>query len=179
MINKFLTFFLLIGSIFLSVNAAAEGEVQDLKDFEYWDNGKVKQCTVYGTDGHLKAKAFCRYNGTAEKIERYDIYGNKIEQALYDDRGKLKTGIDGWAAMRWRYDGPVLVSQISYDENGVPIDKKFYSESGKLMARLYRDDERMDPYENAAMHILLGGKNIRYHEPNVRPVDDGIPTVKD
>src|SRR5512136_823869 len=87
-----------------SVYSWAEGEVQNLKDFEYWDNGKVKRCIMYDVTGRLKAKAFCRYDGTVEKVEKYDIYGNKAEEALYDENGKLKAGIDGWAAMRWWYD---------------------------------------------------------------------------
>ena len=161
---------LLICSLIIAISAIliivvpclAEGEVESLKQIEYWDNGKIRQCTMYDTDGRLKAKAFCRNDGTAEKIEKFDAYGNKTEEAFYDQRGVLKTGIDGWAAMRWFYGGYQLMSQISYDEDGVPIERKQYSESGRLMLRQYRDELDLSPYEGAQMHMMLGGRNIPY-----------------
>lgn len=165
-IRHFLTFFsvaLLCGSVSLF----AEG-VQGLRDFQYWDNGKVRSCTLYDKDGNLKAKAFCRHdNGTVEKIEKYDRYGNKIEESLYDQKGRLKKGIDGWAAMKWWYDGVNLVSQVSYDEEGRPIERKHFSESGRLVFRQYRDDVAFNPYEEANMALLLGANNMAYHDPRV------------
>lgn len=139
-----------------------EGDVESLKQIDHWENGKVRQCTVYDVDGRLKSKTFCRDDGTVEKIEKFDIYGNRAEEALYDQKGKLKAGIDGWAAMRWWYEGSQVVSQISYDEDGIPIERKRYSESGKLVLRQYRDDLDMNPYEGAQMHMMLGGRNIPY-----------------
>ncbi len=154
---------ILICLFFVASNVYAEGEVEGLKDFQYWDNGKVKQCTMYDADGRLTAKAFCRYDGTTEKVEKYDTYGNEVLEALYDEAGKLKTGIDGWAAMRWWYDGSQLISQISYDEDGKPIERKQYSESGKLILRQYIDDgSDLAPYEAASMAMMLGGHNLRY-----------------
>ena len=151
-----------------SVYLRAEGEVQSLKDFDYWDNGKVKRCIMYDITGRLKAKAFCRYDGTVEKVEKYDIYGNKVEEALYDDKGKLKAGIDGWAAMRWWYDGSQLLSQIWYDEYGRSIERKQYSEGGRLVFRQHRNDIDFDPYEEASMAMMLGGQNVAYYDSHRR-----------
>lgn len=151
--------------MFFASLCAAEGEVASLKQFEYWDNGKVRACTMYDASGLLTAKAFCRTDGTVEKLERYDAHGNKVEEALYDQNNKLKTGIDGWAAMRWFYEGPQLASQISYDESGIPIERRQFSDSGKLILRQYRDDVKVAPYEAANMYLLLGNRNIPYYDP--------------
>lgn len=164
--------------IFLSTYAGAEGDIESLRDFDYWDNGKIRQCTVYNVYGRLKAKAFCRYDGTVEKIEKYDKYGNKIEEILYDGSGKLKKGIDGWAAMRWWYDGSQLVSQISYDEYGRPIERKSYSESGKLISRQYMDDDNLDPYEEANMALLLGQQNVRYYDPTSGRIEEDAELIR-
>jgi len=140
-----------------------EGDIGSLKQFDYWENGKVRQCTMYDTNGRLKATAYCRHDGSVEKVEKFDNYGNKAEEALYDQKGALKTGIDGWAAMRWWYDGSHLVSQISYDEDGIPLERKQYGESGKLVFRQFRDElTDAKPYEGALMAMLLGGQNVPY-----------------
>lgn len=150
-----------------------EGEVASLKDFQYWDNGKVRACTMYDTEGRLKAKAYCRHSdGSTEKIERYDVYGNKTEEAFYDEKGRLKNGIDGWAAMRWWYEGSHLVSQISYDEMGRPLERRQYSESGTLVLRQYLDRDNLNPYEEANMHMLLGPNNMRYYDPKEQIEND-------
>lgn len=154
--------------LFLTVTAGmcmAEGDVKELRQYEYWDNGKIRSCVFYDTEGRMKAKVYCGHDGIVEKAEKFDLYGNKISEAFYDAKGKLKTGIDGWAAMRWWYDGSQLVSQVSYDENGVPMDKRIYSESGRLILRQYRDSANFDPYEGASMAMLLGNRNIPYYDP--------------
>ena len=139
--------------------------MSSLKQYQYWDNGNVKQCDIYDTEGRLQARAFCRNDGTVEKIEKYDEYGKEVEEALYDQNGKLKAGLDGWAAMRWFYRDGRLASQISYTEYGRPIERKQYSESGKLVLRQYVDDDSVPPYEEANMYLLLGGNNVKYYDP--------------
>ena len=166
MIRKIIFMFLFCASC-IARNAFADGEVKSLKDFKYWDMGRVRQCDIYDAQtGRLKAKAFYTSDGsTIERIEKYDVHGNKLEAALYDANGNLRPGVDGWAAMRWRYDeNSHLMIQVSYDEFGEPIERKFYSESGKLVMRLYRDDESVNPYVNAAMYTMLGGANIGYYD---------------
>lgn len=151
--------FVIISLIFVPV-CMGEGEVKDLKQFEYWDNKKIRTCTIYDVSGYLKTKAYCRDDGTVEKIEKFDKSGNRIEEGFYDQKGRLKAGVDGWAAMRWWYDGIRLTAQVSYDENGVPMDRRYFSESGRLVLRQYRDDVKFNPYEDAAMAVLLGPQNV-------------------
>lgn len=136
-----------------------EGEIKSLRQYEHWDNGTMKSCTLFDTNGLLKAKAYCRNDGTVEKVEKFDPAGNRIEEAFYDEKGKLKIGIDGWAAMRWWYIGMHLESQISYDETGTPMERRVYSESGRLIHRQYRHDIEFNPYEEANMALLLGPMN--------------------
>ena len=156
--KSFITIVLL--SLSFTVNCAAEGEVKSLRQYEHWDNGTIRSCTLFDTNGVLKAKSFCRNDGTVEKVEKYDPSGKKIEEAFYDEKGKLRTGIDGWAAMRWWYGGSHLESQISYDESGTPMERRVYSESGRLMFRQYRHDIDFNPYEAANMAALLGPQNV-------------------
>ena len=147
-------------SISLIANCFGEGEIKSLRQYEHWNNGTMKSCTLFDTNGVLKARSFCRSDGTVEKVEKYDPSGNKLEEAFYDEKGKLKTGIDGWAAMRWWYSGSHLDSQISYDEAGMPMERRVYGESGRLMFRQYRHDIDFNPYESANMAALLGPQNV-------------------
>lgn len=140
----------------------SEGEVKSLRQYEHWASGTLKSCTLFDTNGLLKAKAFCRADGTVEKVEKYDAFGNRVEEAFYDEKGALKAGIDGWAAMRWWYDESHLASQISYDETGTPMERRVYSDSGRLIMRQYRHDIDFNPYEAANMAALLGPQNVPY-----------------
>ena len=153
--------------------AYAEGEVKGLKKIQYWNNsGKVRQCDIYDVNGYLKAVVFCYSDGTIQKIERFNMLGKRVENALYDGHGRLKTGIDGWAAIRWIYSGPTLLYEIAYDETGKPMEMKMYSESGKLISRRYRDDVSFDPYEQASMYMLLGGQSAAFYDSTVRKEDE-------
>lgn len=163
-------FFILLISISFS---CAQEEITRFKEYKYYEGGGVRECTVYNSSGKVLVKAMYDKAGIVERTEQYDDLGNKIEAALYDEKGRLRKGPDGWAAMRWRYDGQQAVSQISYDENGKPIEKKFYSESGRLLARLYKDDDDARPYEDASMHILLGSRNIKLQDSG-SPLQDKL-----
>jgi len=138
----------------------AEGEIKSLRQYEHWGSGTIKSCTLFDTDGLLKAKAYCRDDGTVEKVEKFNPTGDRTEEAFYDEKGKLKTGIDGWAAMRWWYNDGRLESQVSYDEVGLPMERRVYSESGRLIFRQYRHDIDFNPYEAANMAALLGPQNM-------------------
>ena len=146
----------------------AEGDVQGLNDIQYWDNGKIKSCAIYDVRGRLKSKAFCRDDGSVEKIEKFDDEGNRIEQSYYNQTGRLKNGIDGWAARRWWYENSRVISEITYDEEGIPKERRHYSESGRLVLRQYRDSDNLDPYEGAAMAMMLGNRNIPYRDRRMR-----------
>jgi hypothetical protein len=144
----------------------AEGEIKNLKEFEYRASGQPWRCTVYDPmTGKMKGKIYYNSEGVLDKVERFDELGNKTEAAFYDSKRKLKMGPDNWAAMRWYYQDSVMRLRVSYDALGKPIERLFYNESGKLMGRMYRDDEHVNPYVNAAMHKLLGGNNVAYYDP--------------
>ncbi len=162
-----------------TVMSFAEG-IESLKQYEFWPNGKIKGCTVYDPEGFMTVKAYCRNDGTVEKIERFDKSGNRIEEVFYDEKGRLRTGIDGWAAMRWWYEDSQLISQITYDESGRPLEKRAFSESGRLAFRQYRDDENLNPYVEASMAMLLGmgSRNVGYYDPGPRPQDAPDLAVK-
>lgn len=155
--------------ILMPIRVSAEGDVHDLKDFQYWENGKVKQCSVYdAVSGKLKSIAFGRHDGTVEKLERFGPDGHKTEEAIFDQNGKLKPGLDAWAAMRWWYDeSGVMRSQISYNEFGKAIERKQYSDGGKLVLRQYKENlDDIAPYEAASMYMMLGGANLKYRDAN-------------
>ena len=162
----------LICSFFIVSAVFADGEVKSLKKFEFWKTGKVKQCDVYDVNGYPKAKVFCRSDGSIEKVERFNMLDKKTEEAIYDGRGRLKIGIDGWSAKRWLYSGPTLLYEITYDETGKPMEMKMYSESGRMIARRYRDDVNFDPYEQASMYMLLGGQSAAFYDTTVRKEDE-------
>lgn len=158
--------------IFAASSAYCEGEVKSLKKFEFWKTGKVRKCDVYDINGSLKASVYCRTDGAIEKIERFNMLGKRTEEALYDGRGKLRIGIDGWAAIRWVYSGPTLLYEVVYDETGKMMEIKMYSESGRLIARRYRDDVNFDPYEQASMYMLLGGQSAAFYDTTIRREDE-------
>ena len=166
-------------AIFLSCPAHADGEVKNLKQYDYRASRRPWRCTVYDPmTEKLKGMVYYAPDGTINKVERFDGAGHKTDEAFYDSKGRLKPGPDSWAAMRWYYQDSVVRLRVSYDDQGKPIEKLFYSESGKMVGRLYRDDENVNPYVNAAMHKMLGGNNMAYydqkvsHDQAVRLVDE-------
>ena len=161
---------ILLGSILIiflfTACAHADGVIKNLREYEYRVDGKPWKCTVTDAQtGKLKGKLYYASDGSVEKVERFDESGNKVESALYDPLGAMKAGPDGWAAMRWWYKDSILRMQMSYDENGGPIERLFYSEGGKLIMRLYRNDESANPNINAVMFSFLGSNNVPYYNP--------------
>lgn len=145
----------------------SEGQIDALKEYEYWADGKIRGCKVYDSSGRLRTRSFCRPDGSVEKVEKYDTAGNKIQEGHFDPKGNLAAGIDGWAVMRWEYDNESRMrSQMSFDELGRPIERKLYSEGGKMIMRQFRDSDKLDPYEEAQMAMFLGGANIKMKNPD-------------
>ena len=145
----------------------AEQYVRALKESIYWDNGKIKEYRVYDSEGRIRAKSLHRGDGTLERIERYDIYGHKMEVSLYDGNDRLKTGIDGWAAMRWKYDNDgKLVGETSYDEEGKAIERRIFSESGRLLARMLMDDGKNDDYARLRAEPVYGRHLVTFYNPD-------------
>lgn len=147
--------------------AYPEGNVESLKEYSYWPDGKVRGCTVYDTSGRLKARSYCRNDGTVEKIEKFDDRGNRVQEGLFDHKGNLRSGLDGWAVMKWEYDADSHVrSQISFDELGRPLERRLFSPGGKMIFRQVRDSEKLNPYEEAQMAMYLGGANVKMKNPD-------------
>ena len=150
-----------------SAFVSGEGEVMGLKDYEYWSDGNVRSCKVYDARGKLKIKSFCRNDGTVERIEKYDEDGNKVQEGHFDQRGKLKTSLDGWAIMRYEYDDEGRMrAEVSFDELGRPIESRLYSPGGRMVYRQVRDSEKLNPYEEAQMAMYLGGANVKTKNPD-------------
>jgi hypothetical protein len=159
---------ILIAIILMVSSAHADGDVKNLKEYEYRANGQPWKCTVYDpATGKMKGIIYYDGEGTLNKVERFDPDGRKIEAAFYDGKRRLTIGPDSWAAMRWYYQDGVLRLRVSYDTLGKPIERLFYTETGKLIGRMYRDDEDVNPYVNAAMYRLLGGNNVAYYDPKI------------
>ena len=59
-----------------------------------------------------------------------------------------------------------------YDETGKMMEIKMYSESGRLIGLRYRDDVDFDPYEQASMYMLLGGRSAAFYDTTVRREDE-------
>lgn len=151
----------------LPTGAYCEGTIDALKEYEYWADGKVRGCKVYDTDGRLRTRSFCRPDGSVEKVEKYDTIGRKVQEGHFDPRGKLTAGLDGWAVMKWEYDEEGRMrSQMSFDELGRPIERKLYSEGGKMVMRQVRDSDKLNPYEEAQMAMFLGGANVKMKNPD-------------
>lgn len=155
------TVLLLNGSVY------CEGEIKGLKDYEYWSDGNVRSCKVYDSSGKLKIKSFCRNDGTVDRVEKFDEHGNKIQEGYFDQRGQLRTGLDGWSIMRYEYDDDGrLRAQVSYDELGRPIESRLFSPGGRMIYRQVRDSESLNPYEEAQMAMYLGGANVKTKDPD-------------
>lgn len=158
---------LLVFAAFVPATGHGEGNIDALKEYEYWADGKVRGCKVYDTDGHLRTRSFCRPDGSVEKVEKYDMAGNKVQEGHFDPKGNLAAGLDGWAVMKWEYDNDShMRSQMSFDEMGRPIERKLYSEGGKMVMRQFRDSEKLNPYEEAQMAMFLGGANVKMKNPD-------------
>ena len=158
---------ILVFCAFAAALVRGEGNVESLKEYEYWSDGKVRGCKVYDTDGRLKARSYCRPDGTVEKIDKYDQLGNKIQEGRFDQKGNLQANLDGWAIMRWEYDADSrLRAQISFDELGRPLERKLYSEGGRMILRQIRDSDKLNPYEEAQMAMYLGGANMKMKNPD-------------
>ena len=52
------------------------------------------------------------------------------------------------------------------------MEMKMYSESGRLIARRYRDDVNFDPYEQASMYMLTGGQSAAFYDTTIRREDE-------
>lgn len=132
-------------------------EPDNTKRYDYWPDGRKRSCGVYDLRDRLLGRVIFRYDGSVERLQKYDESGNKVEESIYDAGGNLTPGIDGWAATRWRYAGRALAYQTTYDIFGTSIERKIYDERGDLVARqLHAEDD--EDYGNASKLSGLAGK---------------------
>ena len=86
--------------------------------FSYFDDGKVMTCSKLTPEGKLVGKIYYYHDGKIRKVERYDKAEDKIEEANYDESGKLDDNVDGWAAKSWAYKDGNLRAESTYGEDG-------------------------------------------------------------
>ncbi len=118
-----------------------------IEKFDYFDDGKVMACSKLTPEGRLVGKIYYYHDGKIRKVERYDRAEDKIEEANYDESGKLDDNVDGWAAKSWAYKDGNLRAESTYGEDGHLTERKIYNEEGDLVDRQYVGDGVIDPSE--------------------------------
>ena len=140
----------LLGILALSYNSTARA-AEDYQKCKYWDNGRVKTRNYY------------RGNGTLEQRIKYNKHGRKIEECYYDENGNLRQGIDGWAAMKWKYKDDNLIRENYYGDDGHLKERKIYNEYGDLVAKQYVGDGSIDPSEEFnPIPPVMGEEDVEY-----------------
>ena len=99
-----------------------------------------------------------------EQIEKYNRSGNKTAVAYLNSNGKLRQGADGWAAIKWRYQGDNIVQEGYYKANGKLYEVKFYNDEGDLVDKRYIGDEDIDPSEEYNPTPTLAGATNEYYD---------------
>jgi len=142
---------------------AAEGN-------EYWDNGKLRIGRKYDRQGDLLEIAYFREDGSIEQYIGYDRSGQKIEESYYGANGKLRENADGWAAVKFMYNGGAMASETYYGSDGRIKERKEFDSAGALVAKQYVGDNNIDPDEEYNPQIpLLGHETVSYFDSYGRP----------
>ena len=74
----------------------------------------------------------------------------------------LQTNVDGWAAMRARYEDKRPVVESFYGEDGKLVARKIYNSSGQLVVRQMVGDQDFDPYEQFEAQPMMGERVLYY-----------------
>ena len=45
---------------FTPSDGLCEGNIDALKEYEYWADGKIRGCKVYDSNGRIRTRSFCR-----------------------------------------------------------------------------------------------------------------------
>lgn len=139
----------------LSAGETTSGSVPDRKEYDYWQDGSVRECRLYDAAGDLAVKSFYREGGSLEKRERYDREGRLLQECFYDQAGKLCDGVDGWAAARKRYyANGALAEESYYGDDGYLKERKRYTMSGDLADTQYWGDDDIDPNDEFNPYLL-------------------------
>lgn len=133
-------------------------------EFDYWEGTKtIRVCRRYDSEGRLRQKVSYWSDGsTPQQDEKYDLEGNTVEKIHYNSSGKMQTNVDGWAAMRAKYNDKKPVVESFYGEDGKIVARKIYNESGRLVARQMMGDQDFDPYEQFEAQPVMGERVLYY-----------------
>ena len=128
--------------------------------------GSMKE--MHDEQGNVAEKRYYRDDGSLEQVEMYDKLGHKIGIGYYGMNGKLRESADGWAAMRWKYEGGKIVGEGYYGADGRLKELKQYNELGDLVAKKYIGAEP-DPNEEYNPVPPLAGETNSYYDKYGRP----------
>ncbi|MDP8299058.1 MAG: hypothetical protein P9L88_04065 [Candidatus Tantalella remota] len=145
---------ILIMGILIAGVCAAEG-TGTVKD-EYWPDGKVRISKKFNDLGDLLETSYYRKDATLEQHEQYDSMGHQTEASYYNEKGKLREGADGWAALRKDYKNGNLTQESYYGADGHIQERKQYDQSGDLISKQYVGDGQIDLSEEYSPVPPLG-----------------------
>ncbi len=133
-------------------------------EFDYWEPTKiVRVCRRYDSEGRLRQKISYWQDGvTPQQDEKYDLENNMVEKIHYNSSGRMQANVDGWAAMRAKYNDRKPMVESFYGEDGKIVARKLYSESGRLVARQMMGDQDFDPYEQFEAQPVMGERVLYY-----------------
>ncbi|MBD3425678.1 MAG: hypothetical protein GF409_00445 [Candidatus Omnitrophica bacterium] len=159
---------------FSLLQCSAQSSWMENKD--YWDNGNVRSVKRYDSEGDIKLEKYYREDGTLEQYIEYDDEGHKIAEAYYGENGDLREGPDGWAAMRFKYEGGNMVAEGYYGPSGKLTERKLYNSEGDLVAKQYYGDKERLPAEEYNPDPPLAGEQNEYYDEYGRP--EGTTSVE-
>jgi len=166
--KTFMNFVIIFFAVFFIAHSAF-AEADDGEENKYWDNGKIRVSNKYGQTENLLETKYFRENGTLEQLVKYDVYGHKTELGYYGADGKLRDTADGWAKMKWEYDGMNMVKEIYYNSSGRITETKSYNSEGDLVAKQYVGSSGIDPAEEYNPGVpLLGHETVSYYDSSGR-----------
>jgi antitoxin component YwqK of YwqJK toxin-antitoxin module len=144
---------------------AAYSAVSDNTQYEYYDNGKVREAKSLYPTGEVSSVKYYREDGSLESSVSYNTNGDKTEEANYNTSGTLRENEDGWAAMRWQYyPSGTTASESYYAADGSLKERKTYNEEGDLVDKQYVGDPDMDSEEYNPVPPLAG-ETEEYYGP--------------
>ena len=156
MIKIFMTTAIMLAMVFRGYPAAAENE--------YWDNGKIRVSTEYNDAGEMTEQTSYDHDGDKEKQVKFDSAGRKISLANYDKEGRLKTGIDGWACMMWKYEDGNMIGEGYYGQDGKLLEYKRYNAEGDLVDKKYFGGKEPDASEEYEPTPTLAGESMEFYD---------------
>lgn len=157
----------------------AKPQMIPIDKFDYFDDGKVMACSKLTPEGRLVGKLYYYHDGKIRKVERYDKSENKIEEANYDEGGKLDDNVDGWAAKGWTYKDGTLRAESTYGEDGHLTERKIYNEEGDMVDRQYVGDGVIDPSEEYNRGSIVTDETDQFFDKYGRPTGSVTTEIDD